>query len=594
MNLLDSSFLCLDIGTSGVRGIACRIKNAKIEKSDTKIIDSYDTVFALKSVIDELEKSLNTHFESAYITGNLGKSKFAMEKRTKNWQGEHKITKSDIQSQISSIIPPEGFYPMHIIPLRYSIPGIKSLESPIGYTTTGLSSVYGVIYYEKERLEEIYDFLRQAHIQAEAFYAPEFLHWSTYSQANETCILIDLGAEYTTVSIWKDFGPVWQKKFDFGGNQLTNMIAQKKNLNFYDAEKIKCAVASLIPNEMDRFTPVSSSFGYSRSEINEIILPIMIDMIEEIKLSASKFISTYNPSKMILTGGGSNLLGVKDFFENSFGIPAVVKHSDATAQALCDFLWKCEEGHCEAYNRKSRLANKLKQDIKNLFKKKKPKKKNGFIPILPSSLCFDMKNPITYSIFKSGGISIIHVDIMDGFYVNNVAGSLEELRQIRARTDCHLHVHLMTENPKIWAQDAISAGADTVILSTSSGFSSAIQVVKKAGRRVGIAINPETSIALLQEKINGKSLLHEIDEVMIMTVKPGKSGQEFEEDCLNKISVLNKTRKAYKLNFIISVDGGINAETAKKCWAAGADVLISGSYLARASDFPLAVQSLLK
>ena len=79
-----------------------------------------------------------------------------------------------------------------------------------------------------------------------------------------------------------------------------------------------------------------------------------------------------------------------------------------------------------------------------------------------------------------------------------------------------------------------------------------------------------------------------------MAVAPGAAGQEFDERALHKISVLAATRKKYGLKFNISVDGGINADTAQKCWAAGADYLVSGSYLARASDFPLAVQSLLK
>ena len=81
---------------------------------------------------------------------------------------------------------------------------------------------------------------------------------------------------------------------------------------------------------------------------------------------------------------------------------------------------------------------------------------------------------------------------------------------------------------------------------------------------------------------------------MIITATPGADGQEFNESCLHKISILAATRKKYGLKYLISVDGGINAETAQKCWDAGADLLVSGSYLARSADFPLAVQSLLR
>lgn len=79
-----------------------------------------------------------------------------------------------------------------------------------------------------------------------------------------------------------------------------------------------------------------------------------------------------------------------------------------------------------------------------------------------------------------------------------------------------------------------------------------------------------------------------------MTVRPGAAGQEFQTDCLKKIEILAATRRRYGLKFVISVDGGVNDKTAQMCWAAGADLLVSGSYLARSPDFPLAVQSLLK
>ena len=146
----------------------------------------------------------------------------------------------------------------------------------------------------------------------------------------------------------------------------------------------------------------------------------------------------------------------------------------------------------------------------------------------------------------------------------------------------------MTDAPSAWATDAINAGADTVILSTNTvGLRRAVQIVRAAGKRVGIALNPESSVSLL------KTILRDIDEIMVMGVAPGAAGQKFNMNVLNKISVLAGTRKKYGLRFTISVDGGINPETARLCWGAGADLLVSGSYLARAADFPLAVMSLL-
>ena len=141
----------------------------------------------------------------------------------------------------------------------------------------------------------------------------------------------------------------------------------------------------------------------------------------------------------------------------------------------------------------------------------------------------------------------------------------------------------------VWAADAIAAGADTVIVSTNtSGVRAAIRAIKSSGRRAGIALNPDTSPEIL------KSVIRDLDEVMVMAVVPGAAGQDFSPVCLHKISMLAATRKKYGLQFKISVDGGINEKTAPLCWTAGADYLVSGSYLSHASDFPIAVQSLLK
>ena len=147
----------------------------------------------------------------------------------------------------------------------------------------------------------------------------------------------------------------------------------------------------------------------------------------------------------------------------------------------------------------------------------------------------------------------------------------------------------MTESPSVWARDAINAGADTVIISTNtSGVRDAINIVKNAGKRCGIALNPDSNIEILTP------VLKQIDEIMVMSVMPGAAGQEFDERAIQHIKRLHYTRKKHGLKYVISVDGGIKPETAKLCWNAGADLLVSGSYLAKSPDFSLAVQSLLK
>ncbi|MDE6250970.1 MAG: ribulose-phosphate 3-epimerase [Alphaproteobacteria bacterium] len=588
MNLFDSSFLCLDIGTNGVRGVAHRVRSGHIDNSAAYSIDNTDTVFALKAVVDELENKIGRHFDSAYITGNFGAPKFEMCVRDTAWNTEHKITAADVREQISQITPPDEYYPMHIIPLRYDISGARDLSSPVGHIDHKLKSIFGAIFYPRARLDEIQSILRRAHIQAEAFFAPHFLHNAVKRPAGQSMMFIDLGAAQTIASIWTDRGPVWQMSVPSGGNDINSQIAHELNTSVADADRIKRTVASMIPREMDRFTPADTAYDFSRADVNDIVIPCILDIIEKIKIQSTAAITKYKPTKIILTGGGAETEYMSEFFENAFSLPTDALRTDTSVQSLSEYIWGMESAHRDAYLARRARWQKLQKHISTMFQRRKPRRRMRFIPILPSTLCFDMRAQSTYSTFRAGGISMIHVDIMDGFYIDKMAGSISELKYIRAHTDAHLHVHLMTESPNVWAADAIDAGANTIIVSTNtSGVYAAVRKIRAAGRRAGIALNPESSPAIL------KPILHEVDEIMVMTVKPGAAGQEFDTACVKKIAILNAARKQLDLKFKISVDGGINDATAKLCWAAGADYLVSGSYLARSNDFPLAVQSLL-
>ncbi len=588
MNLSDSSFLCLDIGTCCVRGIAHRVRGGRIDNSAIYGVDSFDTVFALKSVIDELERQIGAHFDSAYITGNFGESLFDISASRAIWPDEHKITIKDLQNQIRQITPHDGYFPMHIIPLRYDTPTAHNMLTPIGHTDRQLISAFGIIFHSHERMQEIQGHLRRAHIQPDGFFDPHFLLRASHHTKKQITMFINLGAAFSSASIWTDRGPVWHGQIPTGGTYITMQIAEKLNLEFEDAERIKRNVASLMPRDMDRFTPADTAYDFSRADVNDIVLPCYVNIAGQIKNACATAFAKYRPNKIVLCGGGSETDGACEFIENAFGIPTTNTHGDAAIRAISDYIWQSESGHIAAYMARQSRIHETTNKICKLFTRRK-KRAQRFIPIMPSTLCFDMNTPNTYSLFKSGGISMIHVDIMDGFYVDKMAGSINELKQIREHTDAHLHVHLMTESPAIWAADAVRAGADTIILSTNtSGLRIALREVRASGRRVGIALNPDTPITIL------KPVLREIDEVMIMAVTPGAAGQEFNPNVLQKIAALNATRKKYDLKLTISVDGGINANTAQLCWDAGADLLVSGSYLARASDFPLAVQSLLK
>lgn len=587
--MIDSCFLCLDIGTCGVRGVAHRVRNAMIDKSAYYAVDDFDTVFALKSVADELERQMGTHFDTAYITGNFGNSFFNISTKETVWNGEHKITPSDVKSQISQIDRPDGFYPMHIIPLRYDTGNTHNLLTPIGQSDTKLISKISALFFENERMQKILSLLRQSHIQPSAFYAPQFLASNVLRQKKKNVMFIDFGAEHTTASIWTDRGPVWYDGHFIGGNDLTNEISTKLDIPFAEAERIKRNVANLYSNEMARFSPADTAYAFSCADVNEIVVPFFYNIVEQIRNDSARYIERYNPTEIIITGGGARLNGIVELLSQTFDIEITQTGPNTNVRALAKYIWESARPYRRAYIARLKKWQRTTDKIFGIFHRKKPKKKHQTaVPIMPSTLCFDMSRPETYTMFRAGGISAIHVDIMDGLYVDKITGGIEELRKIRAAWPGHLHVHLMTDAPSAWATDAINAGADTVILSTNTvGLRRAVQIVRAAGKRVGIALNPESSVSLL------KTILRDIDEIMVMGVAPGAAGQKFNMNVLNKISVLAGTRKKYGLRFTISVDGGINPETARLCWGAGADLLVSGSYLARAADFPLAVMSLL-
>lgn len=587
MNVLDSSFLCLDIGTTAVRGIAHRVRAARIVRSAIHSVDSTDTVFALKAVIDELERQIGGHFDSAFVTGNFGPMTFDMSVQNTRWGTEHRITPGDVRAQIGKIKAPDGYYPIHIVPLRYDGNAEKNMSTPVSRIETQLTSVFGVIFYDNARLAQIYGYLRRAHIQAAGFFDPQFLLNFTLRARHENTLFIDLGGAHATGALWTDRGVVWMYKTRTGGNEITRRIADDLGIDADDAERIKRSAMTAFPRDMDRFTPADPAYDFSRADIGDIAMPAMTEILDEIRAAAAAAIAKYHPAKIILSGGGSDTDGIADYIADIFGIGVQTVGPDAAVRALGDYVWGTQAAHVRAYQARRDAIAQIGTRLARLWRPRRRRAQS--IPILPSTLAFNMRSSQTYALFRAGGISMIHVDIMDGFFVNRVAGGIDELKYIRAHTRAHLYVHLMTESPGVWAADAADAGADTIVVSGgTAGVRAAITEIHRRGRRAGIALAPDMAVAVL------KPILREIDDVLVMSVRPGAGGQEFIPDALRKIRTLAATRRKYNLGFRITVDGGINDKTAQLCWDAGADALVAGSYLAHSADFPLAVQSLLK
>ncbi|MDD2239911.1 MAG: ribulose-phosphate 3-epimerase [Kiritimatiellae bacterium] len=175
------------------------------------------------------------------------------------------------------------------------------------------------------------------------------------------------------------------------------------------------------------------------------------------------------------------------------------------------------------------------------------------------------------------GADGLHVDIMDGHFVPNLTMGPDILRAVRDELpDAYLNVHLMVMRPDIYAPRFVEAGADTVLIHVEAAgdLRATLAGIRAAGKRAGVTLNPETPVAALE---GFEDLL---DEVLIMTVHPGFGGQAFIEGGLAKIAEV-----AQRLPHVdIAVDGGITADTGARCAAAGANVLLAGSFLFRAPD----------
>ncbi len=186
------------------------------------------------------------------------------------------------------------------------------------------------------------------------------------------------------------------------------------------------------------------------------------------------------------------------------------------------------------------------------------------------------------------GAERLHLDIMDGHFVPNISFGPEVVRSVRPLTKMFFDVHLMCSRPQILLEPFARAGADEIIIHVELGeqVASLIWKIKQLGKKVGLAINPPTNIAEVQP------YLEEIDLLLVMTVNPGFGGQEFIHETLPKIQQAEAWRRKKKLPYRISVDGGIDFQTAAECARAGADTFVSGTTLFGAHNLKAAVKKM--
>jgi ribulose-phosphate 3-epimerase len=203
------------------------------------------------------------------------------------------------------------------------------------------------------------------------------------------------------------------------------------------------------------------------------------------------------------------------------------------------------------------------------------------VKIAPSILASDFANlQKEIEMLNASETDYIHVDIMDGVFVPNISFGIPVTEAVKRHAKKPLDVHLMIVNPDQYLEAFKNAGAAIISVhyEACTHLHRTLQAIKQLGCKAGVALNPHTSVELLKDVIN------DIDLVCIMSVNPGFGGQKFIEQTYPKVKRLKEIILEHGASTEIEIDGGVNKDNAPLLRAAGADVLVAGSFVFNSSD----------
>lgn len=201
--------------------------------------------------------------------------------------------------------------------------------------------------------------------------------------------------------------------------------------------------------------------------------------------------------------------------------------------------------------------------------------------IAPSVLASDFANlQSEVEMLNKSQADWLHIDIMDGRFVPNISFGFPVMEAIRRYAQKPMDVHLMIVEPEQYIEQFSAAGADTITVhyEACTHLHRTLQQIKATGAKAGIALNPHTSVALLED------VIVDADMVLLMSVNPGFGGQKFIEHTYRKIETLKNLIIARNSKALIEIDGGVNQNNAPLLLEKGADVLVAGSFVFSSAD----------